>query len=83
MTCTRDGLQLYIVASPKYGAMSTSDFDIVKRCCEKYGAIFVDDFYADSMYMNSPELFKEPMHLNTNGAEHFTRTISHLLFIQQ
>ena len=78
-TCTRDGIQLFVVASPKYGATSTRDFDIVKKYGELYGAIFADDFYADSAYMNSPELFKEPSHLNTTGAKLFSEQLAHTL----
>lgn len=81
-TCTRDSVQLFIIASPKYGATSASDFDIVKKYCKKYGAIFVDDFYADSTYMNTPEYFKEPMHLNTTGAEFFSKQLAHTLKTQ-
>ena len=78
-TCTRDSIKLYIVASPKYGATSTSDFGIVKEYCEQYGAIFVDEFYSDSTYMNTPEWFKEPMHLNTTGAVIFSEQLAHKL----
>lgn len=78
-TCTRDSIKLYIVASPKYGATSTSDFDIVRNLCKKHNVFFIDDFYADSTYMNTPEWFKEPMHLNAAGAEIFSKQIAHII----
>lgn len=33
------------------------------------------DYYADSYFMAHPEYFKEPMHLNGDGAELFTKVV--------
>ena len=77
--CIKDGVKLYIIASPKYGVTSTSDFDIVRNLCKKHNVFFIDDFYADSAYMNTPEWFKEPMHLNAAGAEIFSKQIAHII----
>lgn len=64
-------IPLMIVVSPKYGAVDSYDFEPIKELCDAYHVPFVD-FYADQEFMTHKEWFKEPMHLNDEGARRFT-----------
>lgn len=63
---------IIVVASPKYGMTSSVGLKTVIDICDKYHVPFVD-FYADSVFMQNKEWFKEPMHLNMIGAREFSR----------
>lgn len=67
-------IPLLIVASPKYGANNSECFNVIKQYCKDYNVPFYD-YYADSFFMAHPEYFKEPMHLNGDGAELFTKVV--------
>lgn len=67
-------IPLLIVASPKHGATNSDCFNDIKQYCEDYNVPFFD-YYADSYFMAHPEYFKEPMHLNGDGAELFTKVV--------
>lgn len=67
------GINLCIVASPKFGADQNEILPIVDLCKEKKVQMW--NFYTDSLFMNHPEYFNEPMHLNIQGAEIFSKKI--------
>lgn len=74
----KDGVNLIVVASPKYGATSSSNLLPIFDICRKNGVSFYD-FYCDSSFINHKDYFKEPMHLNEEGAERFSRRFANEL----
>lgn len=66
-----DGVQMIVVASPKYGATSTIDVQPVIDLCNKHGVPFWD-YYLD---MHDPRWFCDNMHLNREGSKEFTKAI--------
>ncbi len=69
---------IIMVASPKYGAVSSNRLDPVKEICKKYSVPFID-YYADSIFMQHKEWFKEPMHLNETGAREFSKRVIEII----
>ena len=67
-------IPLIVVASPKYGVMSSKELQPVKDICKKLQIPFID-YYADPLFMSHKEWFKEPMHLNYKGARLFSEEI--------
>ena len=68
------GIDIVFACSPKYGAGDGSEvFCPVKEICEKYDMMFWD-YYSQNAFQKF-EYFKEPMHLNEDGARSFTDTI--------
>lgn len=67
-------VKLVFVASPKYGAESSSVFEPLNELCELYGVEFWD-YYTDPRFQKM-EYFKESMHLNCNGAIVFSTEIA-------
>ena len=72
---SENNIPLLIVASPKYGAKDSGRFNIIRDYCREFNVPFID-YYADSCFMHHKEWFKEPMHLNDDGAQIFTKLIS-------
>ena len=50
------------------------NIDEQQEIAEKYGVRFLD-YYAEPSFMTHKEWFKEPMHLNREGARVFSRII--------
>lgn len=67
------GIEFIFVASPKYGA-DPMTVQPVKDIAEELDIPFWD--YTDASDFQKMEYFKEPMHLNDDGARKFTRVIS-------
>lgn len=67
-------IPIVFLASPRYGALSSSEFAPVMEICQKYGVPFLD-YYTDSIFMCHKEWFNEPMHLNQVGAREYTRIV--------
>ena len=65
------GIPLMVVLSPKYGTISSFDFQPIKDVCYEYNVPIVD-YYSDEVLMTNMNFFKEPMHLNDEGARLFT-----------
>ena len=68
---TEREIPLLVVVSPKYGAENSNVLQPIKEICETYNVPFLD-YYADSEFMMHKEWFKEPMHLNDEGARVFS-----------
>lgn len=73
--CQRNNVSLLLVGSPKYGQKDSEALRPVKRIAEKYGVLFLD-YYAEPSFMAHKEYFKEPMHLNCEGARVFSEMIA-------
>ena len=69
------GANLVLVASPKYGEESSKCFDAVKGICKENNVPFWD-YYTDERFQKLG-YFKEPMHLNEEGAKAFSEEIIH------
>lgn len=74
LLCKNENVPLVMVASPKFGASNSTAFEPVVTLCAKYQVPFWD-FYANEEFMNHKEWFKEPMHLNYEGARCFSKTL--------
>jgi len=72
------GIEFIFVASPKYGADSSS-VQPVKEIANELGVSFWD--YTEAPEYQKFEYFKEPMHLNDDGAHIFTAEIVKRLWI--
>lgn len=68
------GIPLVIVVSPKYNAVGSHDLEPIKELCNAYNVPFLD-YYADIEFLNHKEWWKDPMHLNDEGAKVFTERI--------
>lgn len=62
---------IIVVASPKYGMVSSDNIQPVKNICANNNVPFID-YYDDAEFMMHKEWFKEPMHLNIEGARMFS-----------
>lgn len=71
---SRSETRLIMVASPKYGATSSSTFNPIMEMCSCYGVEFWD-YYAAPEFQKM-EYFKEAMHFNDNGARDFSKRIA-------
>ena len=71
----KNNVQLLLIASPKYGANNSSELCLIKKICEKSNIPF-SDYYSDTTFVNHKELFKEPMHLNAEGAKQYSTMIA-------
>ena len=72
--CQSHNVTLIFVASPKYGK-NTSDLEPVKQIAEKRGVLFLD-YYDDPIFLSHKDWFKEPMHLNKEGARVFSKILA-------
>lgn len=68
------GINLIMVASPKYGERNSDVFVYVKELCDKHGIEFWD-YYTTSEYQKM-EYFKEFTHLNPSGANIYSAAIA-------
>lgn len=71
---TERKIPLMVVVSPKYGVENSNELLPIKDICENDNVPFLD-YYADSEFMKHKEWFKEPMHLNDEGARLFSKRI--------
>lgn len=70
--CRSHGVKLVLVGSPKYGARNSVALRPVMDIASKFGVKFLD-YYSEPLFMTHKEWFKEPMHLNKEGARQFSR----------
>ena len=73
--CQSNDVPLVLVGSPKYGKTDSEALRPVKDIANKYEVPFLD-YYADPSFMAHKEWFKEPMHLNSEGARVFSKMIA-------
>lgn len=69
--------RLIVVASPKYGAVTSEVFEPVKEICNRYGVEFWDCYSAPEF--QKLEYFKEQMHLNEAGAKYYSAILAQRL----
>lgn len=68
------GAQIVFIASPKFRVSSSEVYQPLREICDEYKVSFWD-FYNDTTFQKS-DYFKEPMHLNKEGAEVFSYYIA-------
>lgn len=73
--CQENDVPLFLVGSPKYGQKNSEALRPVKEIAEKYDVRFLD-YYAEPSFMAHKEWFKEPMHMNSDGARVFSKMIA-------
>ena len=73
--CQENDVPLILVGSPKYGQKNSEALQPVKEIAKKYDVRFFD-YYAEPSFMAHKEWFKEPMHLNSEGARVFSKMIA-------
>lgn len=73
--CQENDVPLILVGSPKYGQKNSEALQPVKEIAKKYDVRFLD-YYAEPSFMAHKEWFKEPMHLNSEGARVFSKMIA-------
>lgn len=67
-------IPIVFIASPKYGMISSESIEPIKDICTKTRVPFLD-YYSDTAFVQHKEWFKEPMHLNKDGARLFSERI--------
>jgi hypothetical protein len=72
--CTDAHIRLYIVCSPYYERHIGTDLSIttIKKMAAAFQVNFFD-FSTDNFFLQHPELFGDPWHLNDNGADIFSK----------
>lgn len=75
--CKENSIQLYIFISPHYVVnREFNRYKNISEYIEKRNGITTLNYEADSTFMNHPEYFADPNHLNFDGANIYTRIIS-------
>ena len=75
------GVQLLFAASPKYGVRDSRTLDPIREICNEDNIPFLD-YYSDTSFVCHKEYFKEPMHLNAEGAKNYSTKISDRIRIE-
>lgn len=76
--CQSHDIPIVLVGSPKYEMQNSAALNPVKEIAEKLDVPLLD-YYADPTFNAHKEWFKEPMHLNRDGARVFSRIIAERL----
>lgn len=66
---------IVIIASPKYGRPSSEELTPAFDVCRKH-KVPIMDHYANPLFMQHREWFKEVMHLNGTGAREYARILT-------
>ncbi len=75
-TCKTNNIQLFVVVSPHYVIQEESSYSDIADDIYKEFNIQVLNFEKDTLFLNQPELFNDPFHLNLLGADVFSQIIS-------
>jgi len=75
--CKQAGVKLFLICSPSYFKFIQRDNSIskIENIAKEQNTAFFD-FTNDSTFINYPNLFDDPSHLNFRGAELFTNILS-------
>lgn len=78
-TARANDIKLVFVTSPTFNTvnhLANISFNTIKNIAEKENVLFIDYFNAPQ-FINKPQLFHDPSHLNNDGARLFTRDLIH------
>lgn len=68
------GSRIVFVVSPIWYGMDSRQYEPVKSICREKGIEFYD-FANDPKYVHHNEFFKDGSHMNTRGADEFTKDL--------
>lgn len=74
-----EGMDLIFVVSPTWYDQRKSDYQPIRELCEKRNLRFVD-FSNNEKYIHQDQWFKDGTHLNTRGADEFTRDLISIIY---
>ena len=72
------GIRLIFVASPLWYGIRDVVFDPLAEECKKHQIPFYD-YSNDKNYVHNDKMFKDGIHLNTFGADEFTKEVCEIL----
>lgn len=74
--CRDNHIEMYIFVSPHFVIKNgVNQFETIDtELSNKYG-IMIHNFESDSLFLEHPEYFADPLHLNKNGANKFTSLV--------
>lgn len=72
----KKGVKMVVVDSPMYRLCDVNGESAItmKSICGQFGALFLDNSQLPE-YLDHPEYFNDATHMNTDGAEHYTRLV--------
>ena len=78
--CKQQNIELHIAISPYYANLENSNpyQEISEQIFSTYG-VRVLNFQQDTAFINHPEYFFDPMHLNSQGAKKYTAVIANAI----
>lgn len=74
--CKQNGTQLIFVTSPIYFGLWNTSFDWLNQVCEENNIDYYNHYF-DTVFYKKTTLFTDSYHLNKQGAETFSRLLSH------
>lgn len=74
--CKEKHIQLVFTVSPAYSTTDTHLYDTLKNVAETNGIPFLD-YHTRQLFIDQPELFKDPKHLWDKGARLYTSIFAH------
>ncbi|QOJ30202.1 MAG: hypothetical protein HRU80_15500 [Ignavibacteriales bacterium] len=78
--CKNAGIELFVFISPHYALDSGKNlYSGIKEKLRREKGIKVFDFQSDSLFLNHPEYFADPFHLNRRGAEIYSRLVAKVI----
>lgn len=69
---------LVCVLSPRYRSYTTEKYEPIFNLCAKYDVLMLD-YYTDTTFSTHREYFKDPTHMNDNGARLFSAMLANRL----
>jgi len=74
--CRKAGTELVVVCSPTFRNVTTDDTTLlaIKKITNQKDVLFLN-FTNDPFFLDNPQLFDEPLHLNKKGSEIFTHIL--------
>ena len=73
-----EGELVFVISPTWYGKKAFSNYGSIEAICKEHGITFID-FSNSPKYVHNNDLFKDGMHLNSNGADEFTKDLIKLL----
>lgn len=72
------GVKLIFVISPTWNGMNSSDYKPIQEICHDKGILFIN-FANNPKYIHNYAYFKDGAHLNSKGADEFTKDFMNIL----
>jgi hypothetical protein len=74
--CINLKIKLYIVSSPEFAVPGLADYSVLlaQEIAKKYNVAFFN-YLEDSLFLKSPSLFSDYMHLNEDGSRVFSNAL--------